>query len=80
MTRPLAFRISSTAAAKAAPSGPLSAAAMALMPLRSASSVRKADCTAGLVASVPGEFAINDFEVGMRLPLLADRHGQSCSP
>ena len=43
ITRPLASRIRSTAAANAAPSGPCSAAAIAAMPLPSASSVRSAD-------------------------------------
>ena len=46
MTRPLASRIRSTAAAKAGPSGPCRADAIAVMPLPSASSVRSADCTA----------------------------------
>ena len=43
MTRPLACRIRSTVSVKAGPSGPCSAAEIALTPWTPASSVRKAD-------------------------------------
>ena len=46
MTRPLASRIRSTAAANAVPSDPCNAADSAEMPLPSASNVRTADWTA----------------------------------
>ena len=65
ITRPLALRISSMAAAKAAPSGPRRAAEMAAMPLPSASRVRSADCTASLAGSGPDDFAISGFGLAM---------------
>ena len=63
MTRPLALRIRSTALAKASPSGPRSAAASALMPPLSVSSVRSADST--LVGVGPDDWVISGFELGM---------------
>src|SRR6201991_359505 len=68
ITRPLAWRIRSAAAAKAVPSGPCSAAAIAVTPLLSVSSVRRADCTAALAGwgSVPDDFVISGF--GLAIP------------
>src|SRR5439155_26398046 len=63
MTRPLASRIRSTALANASPSGPRRAAASALMPPLSVSSVRSADST--LSGMEPDDWVISGFELGM---------------
>src|SRR3954466_10360749 len=63
MTRPFALRIRSTAWAKLAPSGPRRAAASALIPPLSVSSVRSADST--LSGMGPDDWVISGFELGM---------------
>ncbi|MFK4405221.1 hypothetical protein ABH991_002255 [Bradyrhizobium ottawaense] len=62
MTRPLALRIRSTAFENVAPSGPRRAAASALMPPLSVSSVRSADST---LSGMGPDAVISGFELGM---------------
>src|SRR5882724_6588309 len=76
INRPLAPRMRLAAAVKPTPRSDCNAAASAVMPLPSASSVRRADCTAASASSVPDEFVISGFDLDMS----GSREGASVSP